>query len=94
MVRGITAIPGGSGAHNTVVVGYGLTYTSTPDCVVTANTTVLGWNGSLKEDGSAATSWVEGVGADTLNNLTMTLIVLRSNATNTYAHWVVWGTVY
>lgn len=81
MVRGRTAVPGGSGSPSIAAASLGLTYNATPFPVCTGSTSVTG-------------STVTGAGVDAVDTQTIWLCVTRSNATNTYVDWATWGTVY
>lgn len=79
LVRGQTYVPGGSGSYSSASSAFGVTYITKPDMVCTGASSVMG-------------STVSGVAIDTHDTDSVTIVVLRSNATGTYVNWVVWGT--
>jgi len=82
MVRGRTAVPGNNGAPSTPVgVAFGITYNATPFPICTGSSSVMG-------------STVKGAGVSDVTTTAIWVTVTRTNTTNTYVDWAVWGTVY
>jgi hypothetical protein len=81
LVRGQTYVAGGSGAYSSAAAGFGVTYSVKPDMICTGASSVMG-------------STVKGVAIDTNDTTSVTLVVLRTNATGTYVNWLAWGTLW
>jgi len=81
MTLGRTYVPGGSGAYSSANTAFGIYYNAKPEAQSCGSTSVMG-------------STVKGTSIDTHDTASITLTVLRTNATGTYVDWGVWGTVY